>query len=266
MFTNSKRKAFYARQELGLRHRFRYKIIEVLVYSLVTSAVLLSVSLFAEWACKKEVDHSSNSQLDEVILSSQFNCDNEHSSEPFKILLGSREDAIRGIFSDPLSYDPKTLFTVGILFCILMSLTFGISVPSGIFMPSILAGSALGGFAGICFQKYFIASLEPSTFALLGAAALLAGIQRNTVSLCVILMEGTSETKILIPLIVTICVACDVGGLFNEGIYEILIEMKGYLYLEHGLGGNFNSSCNMAGGPYRRSAAFVFILFGYYPG
>ena len=44
-------------------------------------------------------------------------------------------------------------------------------------------------------------------------------------------MEGTSETKILIPLIVTICVACYVGGLFNEGIYEILIEMKGYLYL-----------------------------------
>ena len=63
-------------------------------------------------------------------------------------------------------------------------------------------------------------------------------------------MEGTSETKILIPLIVTICVACYVGGLFNEGIYEILIEMKGYLYLEHGLGGNFNSSWSIMGESY----------------
>jgi hypothetical protein len=108
------------------------------------------VFLSAKWACKEEGDHSSNSQLDEAILSSQFNCESGHSNELFKILLGSREDAIRGILSDPLSYDPKTLFTVGILFFILMSLTFGVSVPSGIFMPSILAGSALGGFSGIC--------------------------------------------------------------------------------------------------------------------
>lgn len=207
---------------------------EVLIYSLVTSAILFSVSLFAKWACKKEEDNLYKAEVTDNILSSQFNCKSGYYNEIFKILLGSREDAIRGILTNPLAYNPRTLFTVGTLFFTLMTITFGVSVPSGIFMPSILAGSALGGFAGICFQKYFIASLEPSTFALLGAAALLAGIQRNTVSLCVILMEGTGETKVLIPLIVTICVANYVGSLFNEGIYETLIGMKGYLYLEHG--------------------------------
>ena len=51
-------------------------------------------------------------------------------------------------------------------------------------------------------------------------------------------MEGTGQTKVLIPLIVTICVACYVGSLFNEGIYEIMIELKNYLYLEHGAKGS----------------------------
>lgn len=212
----------------------KYKLVEVFIYSIVTSAVLFSVSLFAKWACKNEDEGFHKEELYDNSLSSQFNCKSGYYNEIFKILLGSREDAIRGILSNPSAYDPRTLFTVGALFFALMSITFGVSVPSGIFMPSILTGSALGGFAGICFQKYFITSLEPSTFALLGAAALLAGIQRNTVSLCVILMEGTGETKVLIPLIVTICVANYVGSLFNEGLYEILIEMKGYLYLEHG--------------------------------
>jgi CBS domain-containing protein len=209
-------------------------LVEVFIYSVVTSAILFSVSLFAKWACKTDNEGSPEEGSYDNTLSSQFNCNSGYYNEIFKILLGSREDAIRGILTNPSAYDPRTLFTVGALFFVLMSITFGVSVPSGIFMPSILTGSALGGFAGICFQKYFIASLDPSTFALLGAAALLAGIQRNTVSLCVILMEGTGETKVLIPLIVTICVANYVGSLFNEGLYEILIEMKGYLYLEHG--------------------------------
>jgi CBS domain-containing protein len=46
-------------------------------------------------------------------------------------------------------------------------------------------------------------------------------------------MEGTGETQVLIPLIVTICVANYIGGLFNEGIYETMIELKNYSYLGH---------------------------------
>ena len=46
-----------------------------------------------------------------------------------------------------------------------------------------------------------------SHLALLGAVALLAGIQRSTVSLVVIVLEGTGNTSLLIPIIVTTVVA-----------------------------------------------------------
>ena len=63
-------------------------------------------------------------------------------------------------------------------------------------MPTVLAGSALGGYAGLMFHDKLSHDLAPSLYALLGATALLAGTQRNTVSLCVILMEGTGQTKV----------------------------------------------------------------------
>ena len=84
----------------------------------------------------------------------------------------------------------------GLLAFPLMVLTFGIPLPSGIFMPTILIGSSLGGYAGLKIQEIYNPHVSTSIFALLGAAALLAGIQRSTVSLCVILMEGTGDTKV----------------------------------------------------------------------
>lgn len=123
--------------------------------------------------------------------------------------------------TDPTRFDPRTLFTVGVLLFPLMTFTLGVSLPSGIFMPTILVGCSLGGFAGICFQDYLMEGLSPSTFALLGAAALLTGIQRSTVSVCVILVEGTGQTKFLIPVICTIVVARYVGDFFTKGLYEV---------------------------------------------
>ena len=46
-------------------------------------------------------------------------------------------------------------------------------------------------------------------------------------------MEGTGETKFLLPIVVTTVVSKWVGDLFNHGIYEIGMELKHYPYLEH---------------------------------
>jgi CBS domain-containing protein len=86
----------------------------------------------------------------------------------------------------------------------------------------------------LLFQYWISSALSPSTFALLGAAALLAGIQRSSVSLCVILVEGTGQVKVLIPVIVTVVVAQYVAELVcQHGLYEICIEINRYPFLEH---------------------------------
>ena len=45
-----------------------------------------------------------------------------------------------------------------------------------------MVGTSLGGAAGIFFQNVIDPNISASTFALLGAAALLVSIQRSTVS------------------------------------------------------------------------------------
>jgi len=68
-------------------------------------------------------------------------------------------------------------------------------------MPTLLTGSMYGGWAGIMIQKFFISEVNPAHIALIGATALLAGIQRTTVSLCVIMMEATGQVKVRIHII-----------------------------------------------------------------
>ena len=76
--------------------------------------------------------------------------------------------------TDPTAFKRETLLTVGILFYVLMTLTFGVALPSGIFTPSVLIGASLGGAAGITFQDWFGTQVTPSTFALLGACCLVS--------------------------------------------------------------------------------------------
>jgi len=211
---------------------------EVVLVSLVTSSFMYYVPLMG-WACRR-IDVNDDLVEDKSVFDPwrfhphQFDCPTGYINELATIFFGSREDAIASILTDPLQFKPRTLWSVGILFFLLMNVTLGVSIPSGIFMPTFLIGSSLGGAAGIYFQELLGREISPSTFALLGAAALLAGIQRSTVSLCVILVEGTGQVKVLIPVIVTIVIARYVADLISgHGLYELAMEVNHYPYLEH---------------------------------
>jgi H+/Cl- antiporter ClcA len=235
-YVNHKRKEFYGKLAHDKKRYVACKLLESALVSLLTSAVMLTVPLRASWACKRLTRKVAKQE----ILSAQayvhrYNChEKRYINEIGSILFGSREASIKDILTDPESFEPATLLTVAIVFLSLMTVTFGISVPSGMFMPTVLTGSCLGGYLGCEFQKHLISTVHPSDFALIGAAAFLSGMQRNVVSLCVILMEGTGQTKAIIPIIITVVCARSVGDFFSEGIYEIGIELKEYPYLEHG--------------------------------
>lgn len=218
--------------------RNRWELCEVALVSLLTSTVCYCIPLM-EWTCRNAIvdDVSTEKEAPWRIHPRQFDCKNGNVNELATIFFGSRENAISEFLTDPSQFTPTTLCCVGLVFFILMTLTAGVSLPSGIFMPTFLIGSSLGGAAGIMFQRMLGGhgeEMSPSTFALLGAAALLSGIQRSTVSLCVILVEGTGQVKVLMPVIITVVVARYVGDkVTNYGLYETAMEVAQYPYLEH---------------------------------
>jgi len=71
-------------------------------------------------------------------------------------------------------------------------------------------------------------------YSLVGASAMLGGMARITISLTVILIECTNDVQYGLPIMVTVMFAKWVGDLFNEGLYDIHIHLKGVPFLEPG--------------------------------
>lgn len=85
---------------------------------------------------------------------------------------------------------------------VLTIITFGIKVPSGVIIPALDAGSLFGRLIGQA-----ITSISPGIFAMVGAAAFLAGVSRMTISLAVIMFELTGELSYVVPHMIAILVA-----------------------------------------------------------
>ena len=67
---------------------------------------------------------------------------------------------------------------------VLTTITFGCKVPSGVIIPALDAGALFGRLIG-----QWITTISPGIFAMVGAAAFLAGVSRMTISLCVVMFE-----------------------------------------------------------------------------
>nr|GLL16448.1 chloride channel protein CLC-b [Ipomoea trifida] len=162
----------------------------------------------------------------------QFNCPKGYYNDLATLLLTTNDDAVRNIFSinTPTEFNISSLIIFFVLYCILGLITFGIAVPSGLFLPIILMGSAYGRLLGIAMGRY--AYIDQGLYAVLGAASLMAGSMRMTVSLCVIFLELTNNLLLLPITMLVLLIAKSVGDCFNPSIYEIILELKGLPFLD----------------------------------
>ncbi|KAL3376587.1 hypothetical protein AABB24_003162 [Solanum stoloniferum] len=162
----------------------------------------------------------------------QFNCPNGYYNDLATLLLTTNDDAVRNIFSinTPGEFQVSSLIIYFVLYCILGLVTFGIAVPSGLFLPIILMGSAYGRLLAIAMGSY--TKIDPGLYAVLGAASLMAGSMRMTVSLCVIFLELTNNLLLLPITMLVLLISKSVGDCFNLSIYEIILELKGLPFLD----------------------------------
>ena len=110
----------------------------------------------------------------------------------------------------------------------LTTITFGCKVPSGIIIPALDAGAFFGRLVGQA-----VPGISPGIFAMVGAAAFLAGVSRMTISLCVIMFELTGELEYIVPHMIAILVAKWVAdALEKEGVYDLAQTVLGHPFLD----------------------------------
>ncbi|KAI9741580.1 MAG: hypothetical protein M1818_004386 [Claussenomyces sp. TS43310] len=111
---------------------------------------------------------------------------------------------------------------------VLTIITFGCKVPSGIIIPALDAGALFGRLVG-----QGIPDISPGIFAMVGAAAFLAGVSRMTVSLAVIMFELTGEVDYIPPFMIAILIAKWVAdALSREGVYDLAQTVLGHPFLD----------------------------------
>ncbi|CAL9054409.1 chloride channel protein CLC-c-like isoform X2 [Musa acuminata AAA Group] len=161
-----------------------------------------------------------------------FQCPPGHYNDLASLFLNTNDDAIRNLFSAGTDneFHMSTLFVFFAAVYCLGLVTYGIAVPSGLFIPVILAGSTYGRMVGTLLGP--ISDLDAGLFALLGAASFLGGTMRMTVSVCVILLELTNDLLLLPLVMLVLLISKTMADSFNKGVYDQIVRMKGLPFME----------------------------------
>ncbi|KAJ3136196.1 glycerol ethanol, ferric requiring protein [Geranomyces variabilis] len=126
----------------------------------------------------------------------------------------------------------------------LTTITFGIKIPAGIFIPSMVWGALFGRVLGMTVQSWqehdpsntlFYSCppdgscVTPGVYAMLGAIGALGGVTRMTL----VMFELTGTLNYIVPCMATLMTAKIVGDLFGKGGFaEMQIRMNRYPFLD----------------------------------
>uniref|UniRef100_A0A8C7JTW9 Chloride channel protein n=1 Tax=Oncorhynchus kisutch TaxID=8019 RepID=A0A8C7JTW9_ONCKI len=223
----NKRLAKYRMRHVHPKAKF-VRVLESLLVAMVTTVVIFVASMTLG-ECRDLVS------LNEDVINStirQFFCPNKTYNDMATLFFNPQEVAIHQLFHQDGTFSPVTLIVFFVLYFLLACWTYGVSVPSGLFVPSLLCGAAFGRLVANLLKINLGMDIYSGTFALIGAAAFLGGVVRMTISLTVILIESTNEITYGLPIMITLMVAKWTGDFFNKGIYDIHIHLRGVPLLE----------------------------------
>ncbi|KAI6295160.1 hypothetical protein MCOR05_001180 [Pyricularia oryzae] len=129
--------------------------------------------------------------------------------------------------------------------------TFGIKVPAGIYVPSMVVGGLMGRIIGHCVQWFVLTThtwtiwgtcsqvgdascIQPGVYALIAAGATMCGVTRLSVTLAVILFELTGSLDYVLPFSLSVLVAKWTADAIEPlSVYDLLTNMNSYPYLNN---------------------------------
>jgi CIC family chloride channel protein len=123
-------------------------------------------------------------------------------------VLGSGQSFIEGVLQEEIQ---KTWWIFGLLALaklLATSLTLGGKGSGGIFMPSLFIGATAGAaFAELTSFVWQGSNIDPGAFALVGMAAVFAGVARAPLTSILIVFELTGDYGLVIPLMLAVAIS-----------------------------------------------------------
>ncbi|KAF1995478.1 voltage-gated protein/chloride channel-like protein [Amniculicola lignicola CBS 123094] len=146
----------------------------------------------------------------------------------------------------------QTLMIAFVIKALLTVITFGIKVPAGIYVPSMVVGGLAGRIVGHLVQLFALnyanfgifgkcdpvgppgSCVVPGVYAMVAAGATMTGVTRLTVTLAVILFELTGSLDHVLPFSLGILVAKWTADAIEPlSIYDLLTDMNSYPFLDN---------------------------------
>lgn len=216
------------------------------------TAIIRLNRFFAQW--RKHSPLASRHQLLEVVLVAAItgiiSFPDIYLRLPFSVLLSHlfqecSESSVSGLCDVNHWFATFSLLIfAGLIGVVSSSYTFGINIPAGMLMPSVVTGALIGRGVGSAMQAWqenhpgfgLFAScapegvcVTPGVYALVGAASMLTGVTRLTVSCVVIMFELTGALNYVLPIMAGVMLSKWVAdSLGRQGFYEMWIELLEY--------------------------------------
>lgn len=246
---NSARIALWKVRAPAKKHM--YRMLEAISVGVVTVVVMFTVSR-AMGHCCTILDHT----WEEEHAYLQFNCGEGEHNDLASFFLAAPEVTIKRMFSlgsTQEDMDRKTAHEKAIeyfdshfslqsmfifipFYLVVMTIGAGTAIPGGLFLPAIMLGGATGGLYGRLMRRVAIHfgyhKIQPGFYALLGATGCLASVFRSSISLVVIVVEGTRNIDYLFGVVLAVVTSNWVAHhVHHDGIYESEVERAGNVHV-----------------------------------
>lgn len=232
------------------------RFLEPIAIVVVYSTCMYTLTLFSDCRSLKKISDINGTihvwgTEDESRL---FNdtCRSPHTYSPFGTLnMATGKNTIRHLFSRQTVGEFPIYYLVPnfVLYFLFVVLSSGTAISGGLVVPSLVVGALFGRLYGLCLwtvaaermpevdRGYAVADawLDPGVFALIGAGAFLAGTSRMTISICVIMVELSSELHYLLPVMVAIAMSKTVADWLSEPLYHQMLHFDSVPYLSAGI-------------------------------
>lgn len=203
------------------------KIIECCVLTAITVTVIFFTPNILSQNCISQEESNLNTEHIEYL------CPEGMYNPMATFLFNSEGTVIKNFLSKQAVFSYETLLLFFLIWFIFTCVTYGTAVPAGLFLPGILIGCALGRVLGLFIENYIVQEIHPSTYAIIGAASVLAGYSRLSFSLAIIMLETTENVNLFLPIIFSLFVSFAIGGIFNKSLYVGAIHSKNFPFLNH---------------------------------